>query len=117
MSRSYNHPNWRLAHGLAASLDAAIEYEPPWPWARHWQDNVLRDAPKPVIVAELVRRGWRRKKAEHWLLGYSNWSHHDHKDDRMIYQRAYRHRTNRLVRMARFDDVLPFRRTHGWLSW
>jgi hypothetical protein len=37
--------------------------------------------------------------------------------ERRNYNRTYRAKTNHLVRIGRWDDILPPTGTSGWLSW
>ena len=129
MSRSYRHLPLSLPRGLGRSLEEAFDWPQPtrrWAGANTILHTVYRDdwdgvaperVPHTAIATELERRGWPRKVAERWLLNYySGWACHDRKDDRVYYQRSYRHGTNQHVRMGH-EDVQPWRTTHGWLTW
>jgi hypothetical protein len=70
-----------------------------------------------AIVAELVSRGWSRKNAARWFIANRRWSHHEMASERRIHYRSYRARMRNLVAAERFDDLVPYTRTCGWLTW
>lgn len=41
----------------------------------------------------------------------------DSKEDRKLYQRKYRQKVRILILMEKYDEILPFQRTSGWLTW
>jgi len=75
----------------------------PWRFWNHPQENEgipewffrMHDAPK-------VRTRWANKEK---------------KDYRKIHQRRYRGYERRLLHHERWEDILPYKRTSGWMTW
>jgi hypothetical protein len=73
--------------------------------------------PRPVLVAELVRRGWSRRPAEHWYEGYFHWARHERASARRWHSRRYRRISRALLSSGRPEQVLPYRKSAGYLTW
>ena len=76
------------------------------------------------------RASWRRVRdpyTDYRCPCHANWSqrprfrsgfyHTESKKNRKPHYREYKSRVKNLMRHERYDDILPYRRTGGWLSW
>jgi hypothetical protein len=45
------------------------------------------------------------------------WTHREHKAERKIHYRSYRAKMKNLIRHERYDEIVGYRKTEGWLTW
>jgi hypothetical protein len=73
--------------------------------------------PRAVLVSELVRRGWSRRAAQHWYESYFHWARHERPAARRWHSRRYRRVSRALLTTGREAQIMPYRRSAGYLTW
>ena len=99
-----------LAEALARDREVSI-------LPRRPRGRFAPSVPQTVLVGELVRRGWSRREAEHWTEGRSHWASHERPGLRRAHFRGYRRGATVLISVGRSEELLPYRKTRGCLTW
>ena len=121
MARTFRFRRWNFPAGLERSLSQELigDQEHGFLVARYRSRASLHEqpVPRPVVEACLGERGWPPKRAHRWFFERDHAMWHEEPERRRAHYRAYRRRTNMALTAQNYDEIAPYVRTSGWLTW
>lgn len=119
MARTYRNRH-TVPHGFVVRDGGRVYYKNGYPSLtaeRQEYEKFMREAREEGLSWFDRYRIWQMEHDPDPPEFRSNFLNKERKDVRKAHFRQYRAKIKNLIRQERFDDIWPYRKTSGWLTW